>query len=172
VASREYDYQRRDVDRNKLPFPDAEITASFLTSHEDLFIDLSYAICFCARANPAMVDSDVVAALQSLAEAYRTLASGIVYENPPASRIQLALYEAVKGELEQYKRQEKGEMVVATARNVRNSEIRDALVFLTQLGAVRSNGRPKGRAYLDFLRTQFKPETFSKPASDIILLSR
>lgn len=172
VASRERDYQRQDVDRSKMPFPDAKITAPFLAAHEDLLIDLSYAICVCVRDNPTMVDSDVIAALQSLAEAYRTLASGIVYENPPAYSIQRSLYEAIKSELDNYKRQERGEMVVTAARNVRNGEIRDALVFLTQLGAVKSNGRPKGRAYLDFLRTQFRPEAFSKPASNIILLSQ
>ena len=173
VASREHDYQRRDVDWSRLPFPDAKITAPFLTAHEDLLLELSYAICLYARDNSALVDSDVIAALQSLAEAYRTLSSGIVYENPPAYRIQRELYEAVKTRIEEYKteqREERGEMLLTAARNVRNGELRDALVFLTQLGVLKSNGRPKGRAYLDFLRTQFRPEVFSKPASNIVLL--
>jgi hypothetical protein len=170
VASREHDYQRRDVDRSKLPFPDTKITAPFLAAHEDLLLDLSYAICLYARDNTALVDSDVIAALQSLAEAYRTLASGIVYENPPAHGIQRGLYAALKSWLEEHRRQERGEVLVTSARNVRNGETRDALVFLTQLGVVKSNGRPKSRAYLDFLRTQFRPESFSKPTSNIVLL--
>ena len=62
-------------------------------------------------------------------------------------------------------------MVVASFRNIRNGEICDILVFLTQLGALRSNGRPKGRAYLDFLRTQFSPQAFSKSASNIVMLA-
>jgi len=171
MASREHDYHRHDGDRSELPFPDAKITASFVAAHEDLLLDLSYAICLLARDNSALVDSDVIAALKSLAEAYRTLASGIVYENPPAYRIQRELYERVRSSIEEYKTGERGKMVVASARNIRNGEICDTLMFLTQLGALRSNGRPKGRAYLDFLRTHFRPEAFSKSASNIVLLA-
>ena len=46
---------------------------------------------------------------------------------------------------------------------VRDSEVRDALIFLTQLCAVHENGRPKGRAYLDLIRQQFPKEEFKKP---------
>ena len=171
VASREHDYERREIDRSQLPFPDAKIAVAFLAAHEDLVLQLSYAICLYARDNSALVDSDVIAALQSLAEAYRTLASGIVYENPPDYHIQRELYQAVQMGIEQYKRGEGRDRVVASAHNVHNGDIRDVLVFLTQLGASRSNGRPKGRAYLDFLRTGFLPGVFSKPASGIVLLS-
>ena len=171
MASREHDYQRHDVDRSVLPFPDTKITASFVAAHQELLLDLSYAICLFARDNSALVDSDVIAALQCLAEAYRTLASGIVYENPPAYRIQRELYEAVKIGIEEHKKGERGKMAVASVRNIRNGEICDTLMFLTQLGALRSNARPKGRAYLDFLRTQFRPEAFSKSTSNIVSLA-
>ena len=54
---------------------------------------------------------------------------------------------------------------------VRDSEIRDALIFLTQLCAVHMNGPPEGRAYLDLIRQQFPEEEFQKSASNIVLLS-
>jgi len=171
MASREHDYQRHEGDRLELPFPEAKTTAAFVAAHEDLLLDLSYAICLFARDNSALVDSDVITVLKSLAEAYRTLASGIVYENPPDYRIQRELYEVVRSSIEEYKRGERGKMVVASVRNIRNGEICDALMLLTQLGTFRSNGRPKGRAYLDFLRTYFRPEAFSKSASNIVLLA-
>ena len=171
VASREHDVERRNTDRSELPFPDIKIAISFVTDHADLLVDISYAICLYARDHSALVDSDVIAALQSLGEAYGTLASGIVYENPPAYPIQRELYQAVQTMLEQYKRKERREMVVAHPHADPNGEIRDALVFLTRLAVTRSNGRPKGRAYLDFLRTRFQPGEFSKPASGIVLLS-
>jgi len=171
VASREHDVERRNTDRRELPFPDIKIAISFVTDHADLLVDISYAICLYARDHSALVDSDVIAALQSLGEAYGTLASGIVYENPPAYPIQRELYQAVQSMLEQYKRKERREMVVAHPHADPNGEIRDALVFLTRLAVTRSNGRPKGRAYLDFLRTRFQPGEFSKPASGIVLLS-
>ena len=53
---------------------------------------------------------------------------------------------------------------------VRDSEVRDALIFLTQLCAVHDNGRPKGRAYLDLIRQQFPKEEFQKAGSSIVLL--
>jgi len=170
VASREHDYERGTTDRSELPFADIKIPISFVTEHGDLLLDISYAICLYARDHSALVDSDVIAGLQSLGEAYGTLASGIVYENPPAYSIQRELYQAIKSMLEQYKRKERKEMVVAHPHADPNDEIRDALVFLTRLGVTRSNGRPKGRAYLDFLRTQFQHGEFSKPASGIVLL--
>jgi len=77
----------------------------------------------------------------------------------------------VRAEIEEYKKGEREKMVVASVRNIRNGEICAALMFLTQLGALKSNGRPKGRAYLDFLRTQFRPEAFSKSTSNVVLLA-
>ena len=52
---------------------------------------------------------------------------------------------------------------------VRDSDVRDALIFLTQLCAVHENGRPKGRAYLDLIRQQFPKEEFQKTGSNIRL---
>src|SRR6516225_6520046 len=152
VASRQPDYERQDIDPSTLPFPDFKIASSFVRARNDLLLKISYTICLHARDNSALVDSDVITALQSLAEAYRTLASGIVYQNPPVYRLQRELYQVVKSSIEEYKR---GKMVVSSVRNIRNGEICDTLVFLTQLGTLKSNGRPKGRAYLDFLRTHF-----------------
>ena len=42
----------------------------------------------------------LLASLQSLAESYRTLSSGIYYENPPEHRLQRALYEKLKAAIE------------------------------------------------------------------------
>jgi hypothetical protein len=170
AASRKHDYERRNFDRSQLPFPDTKLTTAFVTAHAKLLLELSYKICLYARDNSALVDSDVMAALESLVEAYRTLASGILYENPPAYRMQRELYELVKATIEKYRREERGEMVLTDARNLHNGEMRDILVYLTRLGAVRSNGRPKGRAYLDFLRNHFRPEALTKPASGILML--
>jgi hypothetical protein len=44
------------------------------------------------------------------------------------------------------------------------------LIYLTQLGAIRANGRPKGRAFLDLIRIHFAPEDSAKANSNIVLL--
>ncbi|MFB3920796.1 MAG: hypothetical protein ACE145_03695 [Terriglobia bacterium] len=165
VASRKYDLEKREVDWSKVPFADTKIPASFVAAHEKLVLALSYAICAQAHENRAVVDADVHATLQALAESYRTLSSGLYYEKPPDFRAQRELYERLKTAIEDFKKAE-----AQRAGSLRDGEVRDALIFLAQIGATRSNGRPKGRAYLDFLRSQFKPEEFSKPASSVILL--
>lgn len=167
VASRKYDLGRREIDWSKVPYADTRIPASFVAAHEKLVLALSYAICAYAHENRPLVDADVHASLRALVEAYRTLSSGIYYEKPPDFRIQRELYERLKAAIEDYK---KAEAQRAGSTSLRDGEIRDALIFLAQIGATRTNGRPQGRAYLDFLRAQFKPEEFAKPASNVILL--
>jgi hypothetical protein len=41
---------------------------------------------------------------------------------------------------------------------VKDSEIFHLLVFFARFGRLRSNGKPKTRAFIDFLRTQFPLE--------------
>lgn len=167
VASRQYDRERRDVDWLQIPFADTKIPSSFVATHENLLLAISYAICLYARDERLTVDPDVLASLRALAETYKTLESGIYYEKPPEFRLQRELYEKLKATIDEYKKSEAQQM---NSASVRDGDVRDALIFLTQLGATRANGRPKGRAYLDFLRTQFKSEELSKPASHIVLL--
>jgi len=167
VASRSYDLDRREIDWSKVPFPETKIPASFVVAHEKLLLALSYAICLQARDDRQVVDADVLAALQALAETHRTLSAGLYYEKPPDYRVQRELYEKLKATVEDFKKVEVQQAGVSSARD---AEIRDAVVFLAQLGATRTNGRARSRAYLDFLRTQFKAEEFSKPASNILLL--
>jgi len=168
ASSREYEWarQEREFDWSKLPFPDVKIPPSFAHDRGALLNAISYAIVAYAHDNRPMVDEDVTASLQALAEAYRTLASGLYYEKPPDYPYQRQLYEALKGALEEYKKAEAQRLGVS---GTRDSDIRDALIFFAQLGAQHNNGRPKGRAYLDLLRSQFTAEEFSRPGSKIVL---
>ncbi len=167
IVSRQYDQEHREIDWGKMPFRETRIPSSFVAAHEKLLLALSYAICLWARENPQGVDGDVGAGLRLLAETYRTLSSGIYYEKPPDYILQRRLYDALKSAVEEYKKSEAEQLGIS---KLREGEIRDALIFLAQLGAARTNRRPRSRAYLDFLRTQFKGEEFSRPASSIVLL--
>jgi hypothetical protein len=168
ISSRQHDLERQEMDRSKIPFPDARIPASFVAEHHNLLLALSYSLCVSARDNRMVVDSDVLASLQALGETYKTLTGGIYYEKPPEFRAHREIYDALKLAIEEFKKRAAEQAAVGT---IRDSDIRDALIFLTHLGTTRANGRPKGRAYLDFLRSQFKPEEFAKPAQNIVLLS-
>jgi len=167
IASRRYDYERKEIDWEKMPFRDTKIEPSFLDDHEALVGALAYSVCVYARDNHDLVDADVLAAISSLAETYRTLSSGIYYEKPLDYRLQRELYERLKTAVEDSK---KADAQRTRLGAVRDADVRDALIFLAQLGFTRSNERPKGRAFLDLLRRQFKSEELSKPASNIVLL--
>ena len=165
-ASRDYDLSRLEIDWSKLPFQEIKFNRSFAKTHEPLLLALELAICVFAAEHREVVDTDVQAALQTLAEAYRTRASGIIYEKPLDYALQRALYESLKAALEDLRKDEAQRAGMTT---LRDSEVRDALIFLTQLSAVHANGRPKGRAYLDLIRSQFPKEEFKKAASSIVL---
>ncbi len=166
MACRQYDAQRKEIDWKKMPFPEAPFRPEFIEAHHELFSALAYGICEYAAANRLVVDSDVRAALDALAGTYRTLASGIYYEQRPDYLVQRELYERISEAIEEFKKTEAKRAI----RSIRDSEIRDALIFLVQLAYVQDNGRPKGRALLDALRSQFAPKAFVKPASNIIAL--
>jgi hypothetical protein len=166
TASREYDATRQPLDRSKLPFADAQIPLSFLQKHGKVLEELNYAISGFAADRREVVDVDVLAALQSLAEAYRTLTSGIYYENPPVHPLQRGIYEGLKTAIADFKKDEAQRQGMTTTRD---GDLRDVLIFLTQLGATRSNGRPKGRAYLDFLRGMLPEKEFQVSSSKIVL---
>lgn len=166
IASRSYDLERRKVDWSKVPFADVKIPPTFARTHTPLLNTITYSICLFAREDPRAVDTDVVASLAALAEAYRTLSSGLYYEKPIDHRLQRELYEKLKAAVEQYRREEAEKTGVT---RVRDGDIRDGLILFTQLGASYLNGRPKGRAFLDVLRSQLQPEDLAKPQSNIVL---
>jgi hypothetical protein len=167
VDSRRYDEGRRQVDWSKVPFADVRIPFEFAESHTRLVAALLASIWEYAQEHRQVVDTDAIAALQALAETYRTLSSGLYYERPPDYLYRRELYYALKEGLEEFKQEETQRAGLAVTRD---SEIRDALIFLTQLGATRENGRPKGRAFLDLIRSQLGPEASAIPASNIVLL--
>jgi hypothetical protein len=170
VASRDYDWRRRQhddsVDWSRAPFPGARLDRDWVTSHAELVSALSYAICLFARDHRPLVDSDVIAVLTSLAETYRTLSSGIYYEKLPDYRLQAELYQALQTAFADLKKKQTQAMM----STVRDSDIRDVLMSMAQLGYFRQNGRPKGRAFLDMLRGQFTSPELEKPAGSNVLI--
>jgi len=168
MSSRQHYHERREVDWEHIPFADRSISRHVASAREELLVQLSYVVCSFVQDNPALVDADVQASLQALAESYQTLASGLVYEKPPDYRLQRDLYERLKTAVAEYKHGDAGQVMIARATPL-DGDIRDALILLTQLAAVRSNGRPKSRAFIDSLRSQFKPGAFERPAPSLIV---
>jgi len=164
IASRQYEDERREIDWSQIPFEDVKVSPAAFRGHEGLLDALAFGVLEFAAQQRLLVDSDAIATLQSLAESYQTLAKGIYYEKPLDDRVRHELYTHLKEAIAQYRKEDAARSAVSS---VRDGMVRDALIFFTQLGATRTNGRPKGRAFLDFLRSQFKwkgaPETASSP---------
>ena len=106
VASRQYDMTRLEIDWAKVPFAEVKFNRSFAETHGALLVDLDHAVCEFVADHRAVVDSDVLAALQTLAETYRTQTSGIIYEKPLDYALQRALYEHLKASIADFRKEE------------------------------------------------------------------
>jgi hypothetical protein len=153
VASRRYEEERHEIDLSNVPFADVKVSLAAFHGHESLIDTLAYSICDFAGLHRETVDSDVLSALQALGESYQTLAKGIYYEKPLDYRLQHNLVGHLKQTIAAYKKEETNRLRMT---GLRDETVRDALIFMAQAGGMRINGRPKGRAYIDFLRSQVK----------------
>jgi hypothetical protein len=149
------------------PFPDVSITADLIEDQRPLLSSLVGALLGAADQNRDLVDADVLAALAALAETYRTLGAGLYYEKPPVAPLAQMLYGSLLKFLEEWKEPERR----AGAPASKETDIFKLLVFLARVGGRRSNGRPKTRGYLQFLRAQFPRAAAEVPkeASRIIM---
>jgi hypothetical protein len=141
-----------ELDRTAL-FPEIEISEQFLYEREHLLLGLSFALAKSARANRALTDRDLVAALTSLAKSYETLVnSSLIYEQRTANLEHQAITAEIEQMVKEFREAEQKPMGLT---RLRDSEVLKALVFLLRLGLGRTSGRPKSRAFVDFLLTQF-----------------
>jgi hypothetical protein len=106
---------------------------------------------FCA-AQPATTDADVLSAIQALAQTYKTLSSGIIYEKPPDAPLPRELYAALVTFLAEIKKQQAER---ASSAGFKDSDLFFLLVFLYRMGLLRTNGRPRSRRFIEFLRGRF-----------------
>jgi hypothetical protein len=134
------------------PLLDEKIPQDIVYTHQQLMSALAFSIAkFCA-VQPAAVDNDVLAALETLAETYKTLNSGIIYEKPPVAPLPRELYAALAALLGEIKKQQAER---ANSASLKDSEVFYLLVFLYRMGLLRTNGRSRSRRFIEFLRGQF-----------------
>src|SRR5262249_3183463 len=140
------------LDQNAL-FPRVEINQQFLYEQEHLILGLSYALAKGARSDRAIRDSDLIAALSGLAQRYETLAnSGLHYESPSTNLAHQAIAAELQKMVKEYREAEVKHLGYS---RLRDADVLRALVFLVRMGLTRTSGRPKSRAFIDFLFQQF-----------------
>ncbi len=151
VAHRYEDGHQRSLPSDT-PLLDEKIPQDIVYTHQQLMAALAFSIAkFCA-AQPTAVDADVLAAILSLAQTYKTLTSGIIYERPPDAPLPRELYAALVALLAEVKKQQAER---ANSAGFKDSDLFFLLVFLYRMGLLRTNGRPRSRRFIEFLRGQF-----------------
>jgi hypothetical protein len=161
--AREHEKPRplEDLDEAAL-FPQIEIGEQFLYEHEHLIMGLSYALARSAQTDRAITDGDLIAALAAMAKKQETLSnSGLHYETPMTSLSRQAVVGEVQNMLKEYREAEQKHLGFT---RLHDSDVLRALVFLLRLGHARTSGRPKSRAFVDYLFSQF-PEKQSALAA-------
>ena len=162
--AREHEKPRtlQELDQAAL-FPQVEIQQQFLYDHEHLIMGLNYALAKSARADQAITDADLISALTSMTRKQETLVnSGLHYETPVASLSQQAVVAQINELLKGYREVEQKQLGYS---RLRDSDLLAALVFLVRMGHARTSGRPKSRAFVDFVLSQFQPEKHSAIAA-------
>jgi len=134
-------------------FLEVEIPDQFLYEREPLLMGLSFALAKGARSDRTMHDGDLIAALSALCTRYERLVnSGLLYEQTLTNIAQQTIASEVEAMVKQYREVEQKH---AGYSSLRDSEVLRALVFLVRMAYGRTSGRPKSRAFMDFIVAQF-----------------
>jgi len=145
-------------------FLKVELGDQFLYEHEHLIMGLSYALAKRARTEHTLNDRDLVAALTSLAKTYETLVnSGLHYGSPTTSISQQAITDELQTMIKEYREAEQKHIGYS---RLRDSDVLKGLVFLVRMAHGRTSGRPKSRAFVDFLFTQFPEDKSALAKAD------
>jgi len=134
-------------------FLHVEVSDQFMYEKEHLLMGLTYALAKAARADRSLHDQDLVQTLSVLTKSYeRRVNSGLHYEQPLTSDSQRRAAVEVEAMIKEYREAEQKQLGYST---LRESDVLKALVFLLRLAHGRTSGRPKSRAFVEFLFSQF-----------------
>lgn len=166
IAAHRYEQEhRKPLAENEVPFPAVEFSSRLIYDREAFLSGVAYTISQFAAGNPQLTDQQTLTAVTALGETYRTLVSGIYYEKPPVMYPAAGLYKAIADFIQDYKKKESERLGFST---LKDSEIFYSLVFLARLIRNWTNGRPRARIYVEFLRRQVPQQERQPETSRII----
>lgn len=153
LAAHRYEAEHRQpLSAEEFPYRDIQFPVDFVYERWPVVTSIATTILAFQAQHKDVDDSAVYSALEALAEMYRTLGSGIYYERPPDAPLARALYAQIAQALQEF---QKNESLRSNFPRLKDSDIFQLLVFLLRVGKQESNGRPRSRAFLDFLRVRF-----------------
>ena len=152
IAAHRYEDEHKRAIPADTSFTEERLPQDILHSQQQLMSLLAFQIVKFANAQPTTTDSDVLAAIAALAGTYRTLQSGLLYEKVPEIPVQRDLYLVLTKFLDEIKEEAAGK---GNSSAVKDSSVFHVAVFLYRMATLRSNGRPRSRRFIEFLRGQF-----------------
>jgi len=167
VAAHRYEDEHQRALPADTPFLDERVPQEILHTHQQLMAALAFQTAKFASHEASTADPDVIATLAALAATYKTLQSGLLYEKIPDIPVQRDLYLALSQFLDEIRRKAAETGQSAALKDV---AIFQVIVFLYRMGLLRSNGRPRSRRFIEFLRGQFpQSEELKREAPRIIV---
>lgn len=153
VAGHRYEAEHRQPpSAEEYPYKDVAFSVEFVYERWPIISIIAGAIVnFHARCKD-LTDREIYTAVERLAETYRTLGTGIYYERPPEAQISLALYGDIQRALQDFRN---AEAERAGFTSVKDGDIFQLLVFLLRMNKSETSGRPRSRAFIEFLRGRF-----------------
>ena len=168
LAAHRYEAEhRRPPSAEDFPYKEVQFPVEFVYERWPVVTGIAGTILRLQMEHRNINDGSVQLALEALAETYRTLGTGILYERPPDAPVARALYGQLDAFLQEFRKQEADR---AGFPSLKDSEVFQLLVFMQRLLKQETNGRPLSRAFLGFLRERFPlPAGEQKEASRIIV---
>lgn len=168
IAAHRYEAEHRTpLSSDDVPYRDVVVPLDFVYERWPVVAGVGGTILNLQREHRDLHDANVISAIEALAETYRTLGTGIYYERPPELPAARELYGAINQFLQEFRKSESSR---AGSVSLKDSDIFHVFVFLLRLAKQETNGRPRSRAFLDFLRQRFPlPAQAEKDAPRIIV---
>ncbi len=155
-----------ETEEKEVPNQDIKVTESFLRENEALMVAISHGLVRALVEIPEIVDFDIREALESLIRTYRTLESGVYYETRPANPMANHVFNEAQRAAAEFRTREREQLGISRTRDV---DVLGVLAFLQRLELDRNNGRRRGRAFLDLLRSEFGAAASAGSPSSLIV---
>jgi hypothetical protein len=168
IVARRYEREnRKSYAAGQLPYRSVDASRDYIEEHFEIFGAVMLDVKKFAEENRQFYDADAITTLQSLAETFRTLDSGIYYERPPDAPLAHRLYQQLTAKVGRLRSDLSGP---EEFRKAKTSDWFRVMVFALRAALMETNGRPRSRAFLDFLRVLLSPEAGKKTEDPRIII--
>jgi hypothetical protein len=142
------------LDAKAMPHPDIKLTDEFMNRTQELAIVVGRLLLVSALNTQGTVDPDMRDVLDALVRTYKSAVNGLIYETRPDNLIAAAVQDRFNQELAQFR-----QMVAQqqSGINIPDKDLLGVLTFWQRMEYQRSNGRRKGRAFIESLFALMPP---------------